>query len=226
MRNSIQISELLRSADCELRIANCKWGPSCPTLNMHARAAFVYLNVVFAHRSTPSSQKKPWETIRTIVSQLSSTVSFGIDTVAFGGLTTLPFLSKGRDVAITAPSDRQATTRRVGLPVNRINRIIEKLSHLEGLISGASSIQTPSQLSSDLLTMWMYPLMVWLLALVPGTGGTKVIDAEQRDERTTTQTDGKATCCAPYQSHGQRLGRISLGPGHWQSPRIMPGRRF
>ena len=25
----------------------------------------------------------------------------------------------------------------------------------------------------------------WLLALVPGTGGIKVIDAEQRDERTT-----------------------------------------
>lgn len=35
-----------------------------------------------------------------------------------------------------------------------------------------------------------------------------MIDAEQRDERTTTQTNGKATCCAPYQSHGQKLGRM------------------
>ena len=36
--------------------------------------------------------------------------------------------------------------------------------------------------------MWVYPLMVarlWLLALIPGTGGMNVIDAEQRDERTT-----------------------------------------
>jgi|SRR6267154_1227448 len=44
--------------------------------------------------------------------------------------------------------------------------------------------------------------MTVAIALVPGTGGIKMIDAEQRDERTTTQTDGKATCCAPYQSHG------------------------
>lgn len=56
--------------------------------------------------------------------------------------------------------------------------------------------------------MWIYPLMVawlWLLALVPGTGGIKVIDAEQHDERTTTQTDGKAACCTPYQSHGKSV---------------------
>jgi hypothetical protein len=55
--------------------------------------------------------------------------------------------------------------------------------------------------------------MAVVLALVPGTGGIMMIDAEQRDERTTTQADGKVTCCAPYQSHGQS---VSLDPGHWQ----------
>jgi hypothetical protein len=52
MRNSFQISELLSSADCELRIAN--GDQAIPTLNVHARAAFLYLNVVHAHRSTSS----------------------------------------------------------------------------------------------------------------------------------------------------------------------------
>ena len=57
--------------------------------------------------------------------------------------------------------------------IAELSRIIGSwVSHLEGLISSAPSIQTLLQVSSDLLAMWMYPLMAawpWLLALVPGT---------------------------------------------------------
>jgi hypothetical protein len=53
MRNSFQISELLWSANCELRIEN--EDQAIPKLNVHARAAFVYLDVVHEHFPAPSS---------------------------------------------------------------------------------------------------------------------------------------------------------------------------
>lgn len=69
----------------ELRIANCKWGLSRPTLIVRTRAAFVYLDVVHSHRSTFFFPKAAvGEAMRASVSQLKSTLSTGIDTVAFG----------------------------------------------------------------------------------------------------------------------------------------------
>jgi hypothetical protein len=130
MRNSLRISELLW---CRLRIANCKWGPSRPT----ARESGVCVAQCRTRTlSTSSSQKEPWETIRTIVSQLRSTVSSGIDIIAFGSLAILPLAFKGQRCSNHSwPNPywhHRATTGGAGLPVNRIHRIIEKLSHLEG----------------------------------------------------------------------------------------------
>lgn len=123
--------------------------------------------------------QKLWKIARTITSQLRSTVSSSIDTTALRGLTILPLALKDIWQSQLAQSQlaktywhRQATTRRLTRQPNPSD--YRKAESLRGAdLRRFFDSNTPRGVFGSISHVVVSPngCMLWLVALVPGTGG-------------------------------------------------------